>query len=104
MKEDLENVTKKCKNKKSLARIEAPNSGKLRHQGGPSPLGMKIFFLVTVMLAETLDRKQFIVNPMQEMTIWGTQIIMDIERTIMQIIDLEMLKGLLIETTIHLTR
>ena len=41
------------------------NSGKLRNQEGPSPLGMKIFFLVIVMLAETLDTKKFIVKPVQ---------------------------------------
>ena len=66
MNEDLENVVKNCKNITPLARIEDLNSGTLRHQKFPSPLGMKIFLLLTSMLAETLDKKKFIVNPMQE--------------------------------------
>ena len=69
MKEDIENVTKNCKNITSLAGIEDLHSEKLRHQEGPSPPGMKIFFLVIAMFVETLGTKQFIVNPMQEITI-----------------------------------
>ena len=69
MNEDLHNVMKKCKRITSLDRIEDLNSRKLRDQEGLPPLGMKIFFLVTVMLAEILDTKQFIENPMQEIII-----------------------------------
>ena len=69
MKEGLETVMNNCKNITPLDGIEDLNSGKLRHQEGPSPSGMKIFFLVTAMLVETLDIKQFIVNPIQEITI-----------------------------------
>ena len=54
--EELQDIT-------SLARIEDLNSRKLRHQEGPSLLGMKIFFLVIAMFVETLDTKQFIVKP-----------------------------------------
>ena len=69
MKEDLLTIMNKCKNITPLTGIEDMNLGKLRHQEGPYPLGMKIFFLVTAILAETLDTKQFIVKPMQEITI-----------------------------------
>ena len=69
MKEDLQNVMKNCKRITSSARIEDLISGKLRDQEGLPPLGMKIFFLVTVTLAKTFDTKQFIVKPMQEITI-----------------------------------
>ena len=72
MKENLQNVMKKCKRITSPIGIEDLNSRKLRDQEGPSPSGMKIFFLITVMLAKTLDTKPFIINPMQEITIWGT--------------------------------
>ena len=65
MKEYLKNVTKNYKNITSLARIEYLNSRKLIHQGGPSPPSMKIFFLVTIMLAKTLETNQLIVNPVQ---------------------------------------
>jgi len=41
----------------------------LRHQEGPFLPSMRIFFLVIVILAETLDTKQFIVKSMQETTI-----------------------------------
>jgi hypothetical protein len=64
MKEDVETVTKNCKNTPPTG-IQDPNSGKLRHQEGPSPQGMKIFFLVTVMFVETLDTKQFIIKFMK---------------------------------------
>jgi hypothetical protein len=37
----------------------------MRDQESLPSLGMKIFFLATVMLAETLDTKQFIAKPMQ---------------------------------------
>ena len=74
MKEDLENVMKIYKNITPLARVEELNSKNMRHQEGPSPPGMKIFFLVTAMLAETFNTKQFIVNPMQEITIRGTNV------------------------------
>ena len=57
MKEYLEIVMKNCKNITPIVGIEDLNLGKLRHQEGPSPPGMKIFFLVTVMLVETLDTK-----------------------------------------------
>lgn len=69
MKENLQNVMKKCKRGTPPAGIEDMNSRKLRDQEGLPPSGMKTFSLVTVMLAEILDTKQFIANPMQEMTI-----------------------------------
>ena len=69
MKEDLQNVTKNCNRITSLAGIEDLNSGKLRDQDGLPPLEMKIFSLVTIMLAETLETKQFIMKAMQEITI-----------------------------------
>ena len=65
VKEDLQNVMKVCKNITPPSIIEDMNSRKVRHQEGPSPPSMKIFFLVTAMLAKTLDTNQFIVNPMQ---------------------------------------
>ena len=69
MKEDLQNVMKNCKSIRSPTGIEDLNPGKLRDQEGLTPSGMKIFFLVTIILAETLDIKQLIVKPMQEITI-----------------------------------
>ena len=69
MKEDLENVTKNYNNITSLARIEDLYLRKLKHQEGPSLPGMKILFLVITMFAKTLGTKQFIVKPMQEITI-----------------------------------
>ena len=69
MKEDLQTVLKNCKRITSPVRIEALNSGKLRDQESLPSSSMKIFFLVTVMIAETLDTKQFIAKPMQGITI-----------------------------------
>ena len=69
MKEDLQNVLKNCKRITSTSGIEALNSGKLRDQESIPSLGMKIFFLDTVMHAKTLDTKQFTTNPMQGITI-----------------------------------
>ena len=69
MKEDLQNVPKNCKSITSPTGIEDSNSGKLRDQESLPSSGMKIFFLVTVMLPETLDTKQFIANSMQGTTI-----------------------------------
>ena len=57
MKENLETVMQNLKNITSPSRIKDLNLRKLRHKEGPSTLGMKIFFLVTTMLAETLDTK-----------------------------------------------
>ena len=51
MKENLQNVMKKCKRITSLVGIEYMNSRKIRVQEGLPPSGMKIFTLVTVMLA-----------------------------------------------------
>jgi hypothetical protein len=45
------------------------NSEGVRYQEGPFLPGMRIFFLVIVILAETLDTKQFTVKSMQETTI-----------------------------------
>ena len=58
-----------CKNITHPTRIEDLNLGKLTHQEGPSPPSMKIFFLVTTMLVETLDTKRFIVKPKQQINI-----------------------------------
>ena len=69
MKEYLEIIMKKRKNITPIPGIGDLNSGKLRHQESPSPPSMKIFFLVTIILAKTLDTKQFIVKSMQEITI-----------------------------------
>jgi hypothetical protein len=44
---------------------------------------MRVFFLVIVMLAESLDKNQFTVKSMQETTILEEKMIMDIQRTIM---------------------
>ena len=63
MKEDLQNVPKNCKRITSPARIEDLNSEKMRDQESLPSSGMKIFFLATVMLAETLDTKHFTVKP-----------------------------------------
>ena len=79
MKEYLETLMNNYKDITPPVGIKDLHLGKLRHQEGPSPSCMKIFFLVTVMLAETLDTKQFIVKPMQEITIWGEEMIMDIQ-------------------------
>ena len=72
MKEDLETLMNNCKNIIAPAGIEDMDLGKLRHQEGLSPLGMEIFFLVIVMLIETLDTNKLITNHMQEINIWGT--------------------------------
>ena len=72
MKEDLQNVSKNCKRLTSLARIEDLNLEKMRDQESLPSSGMKIFFLATVMLTETLDTKHFTTKPMQGITIWGT--------------------------------
>ena len=69
MKENIETIMNNCKNITSLARIEDLNSRELRDKESLPPSSMKIFFLVTVMLVETLDRKQFIAKPMQGVTI-----------------------------------
>lgn len=69
MKEDLQNVPKNCKRITSPAVIEDLNSKKMRDQESLPSSGMKIFFLITIMLAETLDTKQFIANTMQGITI-----------------------------------
>ena len=72
MKEYLQNVPNNCKRITSLAGIEDLNSGKLRDQESiPSP-AMQIFFLATVMLAETLDTKHSTAKPIQGITIGGT--------------------------------
>ena len=63
MKEDLQNVPKNCKRITSLARIDDLNSRKLRDQESLPPSYMKIFFLATIMIAETLDTKHFIAKP-----------------------------------------
>ena len=72
MKEDLQNVMKNCKGITYKAGIKDLNLGKLRDQEALPPLGIKIFSLVTVMLAKTLDIKQLIAKHMQEITIRGT--------------------------------
>ena len=69
MKEDLQNVPKNCKRIASPARIKDLNSRKMRDQESLPSLGMKIFFLAIVMLAETLDTKHFTAKPMQGVTI-----------------------------------
>lgn len=68
-KEDLQNVPKNCKRITSPAGIEDLNSRKLRDQESIPSLDMKIFFLVTIMPAKTLDTKQFIAKSMQGITI-----------------------------------
>ena len=83
MEEGLEIVMNNYKNITPLSGIEDLNLGKLRHQEGPSTPGMKIFFVVTAMLPKTLDTKQFIVNPMKEIIILITKMIMDIQRITM---------------------
>jgi hypothetical protein len=45
------------------------NSKGVRHQEGPFLLGMRIFFLVIVMLAKTLDTKKITLKSMEETTI-----------------------------------
>ena len=55
-----------------LVGTEDQNSEGVRHQEGPFLPGMRVFFLVIVMLAETLDTKQFTVKSMQETTIRET--------------------------------
>ena len=69
MKEYLQNAMKNYKRTTSLAGIEDMNSRKLRDQEGHSPSGMKIIFLVTIMLVETLETNKFIVKHMKEITI-----------------------------------
>ena len=44
----------------------------MRDQESLPSSGMKIFFLDTVMLAETLDTNHFTAKPMHGITIWGT--------------------------------
>ena len=70
MKEDVQNVTKNCNRITSPVGVEDINWVKLRDQEGLPPSSMKIFFLVTIIRAKILDTKKFIVNPMQEITIW----------------------------------
>ena len=102
MKEGLEIVMKNYKKISPPVGIEDLTLGKLRHHQGPFPLGMKIFFLVIFLFVKILYTNQFIINFMHEIIIWGTLLIINIQRTTMQIIGLEMLKGLLIQVTIHL--
>ena len=68
MNKDLLNAPKNWKRITSPARIEDLNSTKLRYQESFPSSGMKIFFLATIILVETLDTKQFIAKPMQGIT------------------------------------
>ena len=55
----------------------------VKNQEGFVLSGMGIFFLVIVILTETLDTKKFTTKSMQEITMWEIETIMDIQGTIM---------------------
>ena len=57
-------------NMTSPAGTEDQNLEGMKHQEGHFLPGMRIFFLVIFILAESLDTKQFTVKSMQKKTIW----------------------------------
>ena len=69
MKDDLQNVPKNCKRITSPAGIEDMNPEKMRDQESLPSSGMKIFFLATVMLAETFDINHSTTNSIHEITV-----------------------------------
>jgi len=62
-----------------MKEIKDQDSEGMKHQEDPLPTGMKIFFLVTVILVEILDTIQSIVESMKETPMQETWMVVDME-------------------------